>query len=277
MELPSNLADIIINAFKSQQNDTDAIKKNLENLLVEAKTEREMIKSKKDTESGIKRGRKPKPDKLNINSNNAPMKSQDNTKLLEENKDKRRLSDDEETENLDEGTDHIKAQHLLINIGKVTGCSIWVASNDCNRKYQGELLGKNCIITLPNFGLDKEAMDRIAYIDVIWIQQNAPICAFEVGTTTSIYSGILRMSDLFALVPALKIKLFIVAPRARAKKVIKELNRPTFREIGLNEFCRFIAIEDLEKKYEQIQDLYGDVRPSVIEKIALDAEKYKIK
>jgi len=44
------------------------------------------------------------------------------------------------------------------------------------------------------------------------------------------------------------------------------------RKIGLNEYCRFIAIEDLERKLEQIEDLYGDVRPTIIEKLAIEAD-----
>lgn len=80
------------------------------------------------------------------------------------------------------------------------------------------------------------------------------------------------MSDLISVVPALNIKLFIVAPRQRQEKVMKELRRPTFKKIGLNEYCKFVAIEDLEDLLDKIKGLYGHVQPSVIEKIAIEAE-----
>ena len=72
---------------------------------------------------------------------------------------------------------------------------------------------------LPNFGLNDEASSKISLIDVIWLKQNTPMCAFEVETSTSVYSGLLRMSDLIAVVPAINIKLYIVAQEERKNKV----------------------------------------------------------
>jgi hypothetical protein len=44
-----------------------------------------------------------------------------------------------------------------------------------------------------------EATNRtIELIDVLWLQGNAIVAAFEIESTTSIYSGLLRMADLFA-------------------------------------------------------------------------------
>ena len=51
------------------------------------------------------------------------------------------------------------------------------------------------------------------------------MCAFEFETSTSVYSGLLRMSDLIAVVPALNIQLYIVAQEERRNKVLSELSR----------------------------------------------------
>lgn len=99
-------------------------------------------------------------------------------------------------ETKEEDSLHSKTQDTLIKLGKITGCQIWIASNDRNRLFQGKSLGEACLKSLPNLGLNEEAKNRISLIDVIWIRQNSPICAFEIETTTSIYSGLLRMSDL---------------------------------------------------------------------------------
>jgi hypothetical protein len=135
---------------------------------------------------------------------------------------------------------HTKAQSELISLGKITGCSVWIATNDQGRTYAGKSLASDCLKKLPGMGLSNEAMRRISLIDVIWVSQNAPVCAFEVETSTSIYSGLLRMSDLLAVVPALNIQIYIVAPRERQQKVLAELARPTFSKIGLSEYCRYI-------------------------------------
>jgi hypothetical protein len=96
---------------------------------------------------------------------------------------------------------HTKAQSELITLGKIIGCSVWIASNDQGRTYAGKSLAADCLKKLPGMGLSDEAMRRISLIDVIWVRQNAPVCAFEVETSTSIYSGLLRMSDLLRLFP----------------------------------------------------------------------------
>lgn len=68
----------------------------------------------------------------------------------------------------------------------------------------------------------------ISLIDVLWIKKNKVAAAFEVEHTTSIYSGLLRMSDLVALSPNLTFPLYIVTPQERIEKVRAELSRPTF-------------------------------------------------
>ncbi len=168
--------------------------------------------------------------------------------------------------------EHTRLQSELVDLGRITGCSVWLASNDQARKYQGKSLAADCLKNLPNLGLSVEAAKRISLIDVIWIKQNAPVCAFEVETSTSIYSGLLRMSDLISVIPALNIKLFIVAQRDRQDKVLRELARPTFRKIGLSEYCRYVAAEDLHELLLKVKDLVGSVHTNVLEKISVELD-----
>jgi hypothetical protein len=170
-----------------------------------------------------------------------------------------------------EASAHRRTQDTLKRLGALTGCSVWIASNDKSKEYKGKPLSEGTLQKLPNLGLNEDAVSRISLIDVIWVQQGSPVCAFEVETTTSVYSGLLRMSDLLAVVPALKISLFIVAPRERQNKFLAELSRPTFRKIGLSDYCRFIAIEDLEGLANKVADLQG-IQPIVLNSIALQLE-----
>ncbi len=164
---------------------------------------------------------------------------------------------------------HTKAQSELITLGKITGCSVWIAANDQGRTYAGKSLAADCLKKLPGMGLSDEATCRISLIDVIWVRQNAPVCAFEVETSTLIYSGLLRMSDLLAVVPALNIQIFIVAPRERQNKVFAELSRPTFRKSGLSEYCRYIPSEDLSELIARVKGLGGHIHPTILDTIAV--------
>lgn len=180
----------------------------------------------------------------------------------------------EDIENLDhqEETLHTQAQSELIGLGKVTGCAVWVASNDYSKTYQGKSFRDSCLQTLPNMGLSAEATKRISMIDVIWIKQNAPVCAFEVEATTSIYSGLLRMSDLLAVIPAINIRLYIVAPQTRQERVLRELARPTFQKIGLNDFCKYISTEHLFELTQKVKGFGGHIQPTILDTIAIGLE-----
>src|SRR3954471_15574165 len=74
--------------------------------------------------------------------------------------------------------------------------------------------------------------------------------AFEIEHSTSIYSGILRLSDLRAEAPNSNYPLFIVASKDRKKRVFEELKRPTFSGpcLRLNEVIRFLG-------YDQVRDI----------------------
>jgi hypothetical protein len=64
------------------------------------------------------------------------------------------------------------------------------------------------------------------------VDDNVITVAFEIESISSIYSGILRMSDLISMQPNLNIPLYIVAPDDRRYKVFKEVNRRTFSKLS---------------------------------------------
>src|SRR6185436_2381687 len=100
-----------------------------------------------------------------------------------------------------------------------------------------------------------EATNRtIELIDVLWLSGNAIVAAFEIESTTSIYSGLLRMSDLIAMQPNLNIPLYFVAPDDRRQKVFAEVNRPTFSRLAppLVDVCRYIAFSTLREYLDQV-------------------------
>ena len=75
-----------------------------------------------------------------------------------------------------------------------------MARNDRSKRHNGELLGamSNMLDELPTQFND--ATNRtIELIDVLWLKGNTILAAFEIEATTSIYSGLLRISDLLAL------------------------------------------------------------------------------
>jgi len=118
-----------------------------------------------------------------------------------------------------------------------------------------------------------EATTRtIELIDVLWLSGNSIVAAFEVECTTSVYSGLLRMSDLLALQPNLDINLYLVAPDERRDKVEQELLRPTFslREKPLARICGFLPFTILCQKLAGIRKLglSASLKPSFLKTTA---------
>lgn len=153
---------------------------------------------------------------------------------------------------------HTEIQFHLLTLGAEMGLDVWVARNDRSRTWNGVMLGQVDRIAQELPTQFNEATQRtIELIDVLWLKGNSIVAAFEVESTTSVYSGLLRMSDLLALQPNLDIKLYIVAPDERRNKVEQEILRPTFklREKPLPDICGFLAFSSLIEKVEGIRKL----------------------
>lgn len=167
---------------------------------------------------------------------------------------------------------HTQVQWLLAKIGKKLGCRVWIAANDHNKECQGERLGDLSLKDMPYLGMvDLEVQRIIGLIDVLWIKgTNQIAAAFEVEQTTSIYSGLLRMSDLVVLVPILNFPLYIIAPLNRMDQVRRELSRPTFQALELHRRCGYFSSEDFVKEAENI--MFWASSPSAIDRLARKVE-----
>jgi len=170
---------------------------------------------------------------------------------------------------------HEEIQLLLLKLGSDLGLDVWVARNDRNRKFN-----ETSFQDVPNLRkerprqFDDATNKTIELIDVLWLQGEAIIAAFEVEHTTAIYSGLLRMSDLVSMQPNIKLDLFMVAPDERRDKVFYEINRPTFARLKppLPKICRFIPYSELKKEVEQIGNRMRYMKPEFVSEIAESCE-----
>jgi predicted RNA-binding protein len=155
---------------------------------------------------------------------------------------------------------HTEIEYLLLNLGNEMGFNVWVARNDKNREFLGRKFSEYFKLkdSLP-LQFDDATLRTVELIDVLWLKGNAIVAAFEVESTTSIYSGLLRMSDLISMQPNINIPLYLVAPDERRKKVFEEINRPTFSRLNppLAKVCRYISFDTL---IENLQKVHGIVR-----------------
>ena len=79
--------------------------------------------------------------------------------------------------------------------------------------------------------------------------------AFEIEHSTSIYSGILRLSDLRTLTPNSVYPFCIVANRERKNKVFEQLRRPTFSNdrLSLDQIVKFLSYDSVRELDENFK------------------------
>ncbi|CAG0965492.1 MAG: hypothetical protein OIN86_00715 [Candidatus Methanoperedens sp.] len=131
---------------------------------------------------------------------------------------------------IEEENMHTKVQYLLMKIGKSLGYDVIVASNDRTKSYSNEKFSFISLTEFPEIEAGDDVKKTIALIDVIWFEKatNKLVSAYEVEKSTSIYSGILRLTDLALTIPdSEKISLYLVAPEQREKEIIAQLKRPS--------------------------------------------------
>lgn len=85
---------------------------------------------------------------------------------------------------------HLKMQWSLIRLGKAEGCTVWVPENDRGLSFRGNDFAACTLAKLPNFGFDENARRIVRNIDALWINRNVITKAFEIESTTAIYSGL---------------------------------------------------------------------------------------
>lgn len=149
-----------------------------------------------------------------------------------------------------ESSVHTRVQWQLARLGSALNCQVWIASNDHSRTHNGQRLGALSVAALPNLGMDDDTRQIIGLIDVIWLHGKKVVAAFEIESTTSIFSGILRMSDLLAVSPNISFPLYLVVPEERAPAVRRQLCRETFKALELPERCRYFTFEALQANFE---------------------------
>lgn len=170
-----------------------------------------------------------------------------------------------------DATAHTEIQELLLRLGSDMGLDIWAARNDRGKEVKGKRFADMPRMKkeLP-LQFDEATNRTIELIDVLWLKGNAIVAAFEIESTTSVYSGLLRMSDLIAMQPNLNIPLYLVAPEDRRDKVIMEINRPTFSRLSppMNAICKFIPFTRLRHEVSYLGSRVRHLKPDFLDELA---------
>jgi hypothetical protein len=149
-------------------------------------------------------------------------------------------------------TEHTEIQWRLIRLGNKSNFDVWVPAADQPKEFEGH---KFRDFVIKEFHETIDVPIYIKNIDTVWKLGRSIKSAFEIEHSTSIYSGILRLSDLRALAPNSNYPLFIVANRDRKNKVFEQLRRPTFSNdyLALDRAVSFLSYDSVREFDENLK------------------------
>lgn len=147
---------------------------------------------------------------------------------------------------------HTEMQYTLLKIGHSLGYDVIAASNDRSKNYRGSQFSAISLKAFPEMAVEKETLNTIGLIDVVWFEKGTSrvVAAFEVEKSTSIYSGILRLSDLALSFAEQAADLFLVIPGSRERDVILQLTRPSIKNAQLP--IQYVVFNDLRENCDAI-------------------------
>ena len=160
-------------------------------------------------------------------------------------------------------TEHTEIQWRLIGLGHRSNFDVWVPSADKSKEFDGHRFAD---FVIKEFQETIDVPTYIKNIDTVWKLGHSIKSAFEIEHSTSIYSGILRLSDLRTLTPNSTYPLFIVASRERKNKVFDQLRRPTFSDnhLALDRAVKFLSYDSIRKLDENSREEQSSFNPDYL-------------
>lgn len=142
---------------------------------------------------------------------------------------------------------HAYYQGLLVEIGKLQGCTTFVPAQDKHRRFLEKELGEVSNMTvLPSFTYE-HLLRKARTVDVIWFNaRQMPTHFYEVEHTTDIKSSLLKfyeLQDFFS-------SFFIVADKHRENEFFDKLGYSIYSPI--KDRVRFLS-------YEKVASLHSNL------------------
>jgi endonuclease III-like uncharacterized protein len=136
---------------------------------------------------------------------------------------------------------HSEAEFILLKLGQILGYDTYSPDRNKNA-YSQKLEDFISLDAIPQF-TTPSLLDTIKNIDVIWFEDEFPVCCFEVEHTTGVTTGLLRLYQTSQL----NTKLFVIAPADVLKKFETEMNKIPFSKMKSRYIFR--SYEDLINFY----------------------------
>jgi 16S rRNA G966 N2-methylase RsmD len=157
---------------------------------------------------------------------------------------------------------------ILAETGHAQGYKIWIGKKE-QTDYAGGILGtKKLLQDYVDADLSKVSsikdLKTVEMIDLLWIRGNKVVTAFEVESTTTMTSGLVRGSNLSLDVPK-----YMVIPQEREEQLQRKMKSPMFAE-------RFELDQWQILYFDVIRSNYPKLKSGLLQIDKLVGEKQKV-
>ncbi len=165
--------------------------------------------------------------------------------------------------------------YRLARLGKAARFKVWIGLQEQKFKVEGKPLSEMCdeIPYWRHFQDDKETLDRVKQIDVVWLNGDGIVCyEFEVENTTGISEAMIRGS----FIPEMSyLRRFIVIPRERERFLFRKLQAPVLVETMKKTKWNFIRYDDLENVAKAAGKTFDPIELEAVARMPKDSAPEK--
>jgi len=167
-------------------------------------------------------------------------------------------------------TNHNILIALLATVGREQGFDIWVGKKEQSDSvhWAGSEKKLRQFCTRRTLKLHEvENIDVVQYIDLLWLSGDAVAAAFEIESSTSMTSGLLRGSNLGSHVPK-----YLVIPEERQNQLTRKMRSPLFQERFEQDNWRVLYFSTLFDAYAKakgntdVESLVGKLKQEILKK-----------
>ncbi len=142
---------------------------------------------------------------------------------------------------------------VLAESGDALGYKIWVGEKEQSEIASGVIAGTNKLKSYVNADLSTligiKDIDAVEMIDLLWIKGKEVVAVFEVESTTTMTSGLVRGSNVPQGVPK-----YLVIPEEREDQLKRKMKSPMFADHFTIDNWKVLFFDTVRANYKKLKN-----------------------
>jgi hypothetical protein len=159
---------------------------------------------------------------------------------------------------------------VLAEVGEELDHEVWIGKKEQSENARGIIGSNKSLKSYVSADLtrlrDVKDLATVERIDLIWIRDSKVVAAFEVESTTTMTSGLVRGSNLPSETPK-----YLVIPEERDEQLKRKMKSPMFGERFVENHWSVLYFDTLRANYRKLKTCKVTIQDLVGEKMKVNA------